>query len=262
MDFSDVYLVSPKLQTVEQSRLDELETWLKHPLPLGYREYMSQLGVGKLCNHLYLDSPEAIQEKQDDHREYIDFHYEEFFEDQLHILSFEDALNSIHVASSTVGDIIVYTPELDGKLYVLERYVSDIYTIEGGFFTPFQWTHPEKPLMDFSLIADFLYFTPTIDRAALLFSEVENCDLDALIQHVLAFWDFQETYVNTHTYNIDIFCRGCDGIVSLARAENKNSVRLSIKFDKDHTAIVQSFVQTLEPWGFVVMSKEDKSVYD
>jgi hypothetical protein len=200
MDFSDVYLVSRKLQIVEQSRLDELEAWLKHPLPLGYREYMSLLGVGKLCNYLYVDSPEVIRENQDAHREYIDSYYEDFFEDQLDILSFEDALESIHVASSTVGDIIVYTPELDGKLYVLERYSSDIYLLESGFFTPFLWTHPEKSSMDFSQIANFLYFTPMHHRQNFRFNDVKNCDENSLIQQVLAFWNGSETHIETHEH--------------------------------------------------------------
>jgi hypothetical protein len=254
MDFSDVYLVSRKLQTVEQSRLDELETWLKHPLPLGYREYMSQLGVGGLCDYLYVDSPEVIQKSQDDHYEHIDFHYEEFYDDQLHILSFEDALKSIRVGRSMVGDIIIYTPELDGNLYVLAQ--SYILKIEGGFFTPFHWTHEGKIISVYSWEINFLYFTPLQHRSSFWFNEVKNLNEDRLIRHILDFWSIAKKHIEVSGNSIKIFCRGCDGIFSIHRSVGENSVNLSVDFDKDHLAIVESFVQTLEPWGFAVVWKQ------
>ncbi len=255
MDFKDVYLVSQNLQTVEQSRLDELEAWLKHPLPLGYREFMSQLGVGEYCHFYRVYLPEEIPKAQAGFRDtIIDGYYERFFEGQQDVLSTKDALSSVVFADTIDGDYIVYAPNTEHQLYVLPRHSQYVYWVENGFFSMHRWRYRQE-LFDESQVPSVLSFYSDLPRHNRRLTLEHTADFTWLIQQSHGYWNETKIrFLENDGYSV-IYVRTIEGFIGFYDfGERKFDV--NIYFDDNFVIKINEFVQWLISLDFKIVRDE------
>lgn len=252
MNFADVYLESRKLERVDQSSLDELEIWLKNHLPAGYREYMSELGVGEFCGLLRVYPPNLVMKSQEGHRQFIEEYYQLFWENQGHILPFEDALNSILFASTIDGDYIVYVPQAEQKLYVLPRHSGKVFWIDGEFTTPLNWVYNGKPARDFGELLEFPHFASGVNSTVIELFTASSHNLKSLTEKSVAYWSTLETHLIEEESFALIYCRAFDGHIQLT-SEGDGRVGIRVEYDKDYSEQVRAFVKILEGSGFYVV---------
>lgn len=63
--YEHIYLVSPKLKLVSHEEVDNAEKELGFKFPKGYREFMTQFGIGEYCTFIEVYSPlQVIRESQ------------------------------------------------------------------------------------------------------------------------------------------------------------------------------------------------------
>ncbi len=252
MDFKNVYLVSQELQTVEQSRLDELEAWLKHPLPLGYREFMSQLGVGEYCHYFRIYSPEQLPKAQLDFREsIIDGYYERFWEGQQDILSTEDALNSVVLADTIDSDYIVYAPNTVHQLYILPRHSEKVFWVEGSFFSLHRWRYRQEPF-DESQVAALLTFYPYGNNQNRRLVLEHTVDLTWLAQQIHQHWNnISETrFLHKEGYFV-VYVRAIEGFIGLSDWGN-GRLDVNIHFDTNLATKINEFVHWLHSLNLII----------
>jgi hypothetical protein len=103
MAFEDVYLVSDKLTLTPAAELEELQGWLGAPLPRGYREYMTTLGVGTYCDLVQVLTPTQVRDARDERREFVREYYQEFWGESEGSLTLEEAVAGVFFASLRRG---------------------------------------------------------------------------------------------------------------------------------------------------------------
>ncbi len=142
MSLDDVYLVSCKLQTTPRERLDDLETQLGMPLPLGYREYLQTLGEGDFCHDLHVLSPERVLDDSERtwwSKTYLPVAIEEEFWEDRPLLTDDELSRCVLFARSDEGDQFVSCPDRPGELFELPRHEARMHHYPNGFLDPFQF---------------------------------------------------------------------------------------------------------------------------
>ena len=147
MAFDDVYLVSEKLVLPPTAELDALQGWLAAPLPRGYREYMTTLGVGTYCDRVGVLALAEVREVRDERREYVREYYEAFWGESEDYLTLEEAVGGVYFARTADGDEIYYLPDSE-RLFVLLRHDDVVYWLGTGFEDPLDWRSPTGQMND------------------------------------------------------------------------------------------------------------------
>jgi hypothetical protein len=139
MPLSKIYLVTERLNRVPSQALDALAASLGIPLPLGYRDSLTQLGVGAFCGFLHVHSPEQV--KSD-----LSYWKEtgvEILADGLQVsmlnrgqLSAKKLRESVLFGHSDNGDKFVSTPSLGDALFAVPRDAPTIRSLRHGFLDP------------------------------------------------------------------------------------------------------------------------------
>ncbi len=141
MPLHDIYSVSIKHKTVSVSELDELEATLGFDLPVGYREYLSELGDGYFCGNIHVRTPSGVLNKENvghwDKVVELAVDFEAW--DEQRFLSDSELKNAVVFAKSDEGDLFVACPEKVGQLYELPRGESRMYHYPKGFLEPFHF---------------------------------------------------------------------------------------------------------------------------
>ena len=161
--FRDIYFASDKLDPVPSGEVAAFEGWLRErfglPLPPGYREYVTRLGVGTYCDLIQVHPPADVMGEFEPIGKLWGTHF--FWEAGRGVLSEDQVERSFAVATSVDGDEIVCCPGRPGELFVLPRHDDHIYRMPAGLLDPLAWD-------GFSSVArreppPFLYFEPDRD---------------------------------------------------------------------------------------------------
>src|SRR4051812_15645427 len=105
MPFEDVYLVNDRLKLVPPGELDAFERRIGFPLPLGYREYLTTLGIGTFCEKLEVQRPSQIEPELDYwQKEFVPIAVEEGFWEDGCLLTAEEMAKSVFFATNSEGD--------------------------------------------------------------------------------------------------------------------------------------------------------------
>jgi hypothetical protein len=139
MSLSDIYLVSERLSQVGATSFDALEASLGIPLPLGYREYLTQLGAGEFSGVLHVYPPEQVKS----HLDYWKETGVEILIDGLQVgmlnrgvLSAKKLRESVMFGHTDNGDKFVSTPSAGDALFAIPRDSPTIRSLRHGFLDP------------------------------------------------------------------------------------------------------------------------------
>jgi hypothetical protein len=138
MPFDDVYLISDRLSLVPSHEIDAFEKLLGFPLPFGYREYLTTLGIGTFCEKLEVQRPSKIKKDMKHWRkEFVPIAVQEGFWEDHSLLSADDMAASVVFASNSGGDKFVACPSKGQVIFELPRQDSRMRLLKQGFLKPF-----------------------------------------------------------------------------------------------------------------------------
>jgi hypothetical protein len=139
MELADVYLVTERVKRVPARSLDGLARALDAPLPLGYREYLTHLGVGRFSKFLTVSSPERVKKVLSRWREDI----AEVVIDGIAVgmyrrgvLSAKRLREAFWVGHTDNGDNFVSTPSCGETLFIVPRDSPTIRELRRGLLDP------------------------------------------------------------------------------------------------------------------------------
>jgi hypothetical protein len=185
MQIDDVYLVSNKLELATEEDIEQLETALATPLPRGYADFVSKLGVGTYCDILRVYSPARILTEYADVRKRWDEYF--FWEVGRDVLTREQALRCVIFADTIDGDEIIARPDMPDRLFVLPRHDELIYWIPGSFDSPLTWQGSSGAVMR---EPTFRYFESWRDREYReFFTAKEMFSIADLAPYFSDFWE-------------------------------------------------------------------------
>jgi len=139
MQLGDVYLITERVKRVPARSLDALEKALGTSLPLGYREYLTRLGVGRFSGFLNVYTPQQVKEQLRYWRETLAEVIVDGMEVGMYgrgVLSAEKVREAVLVAHTDNGDQFVATPSLGQALFVIPRGSPSIRSLRRGFLDP------------------------------------------------------------------------------------------------------------------------------
>lgn len=141
MPLEDVYLVSRQLDPVSDGEITELETKLRFALPVGYREYLRQLGNGDFCHGLHVRTPAEVLDEGNVEfwSDYLPVAIEEEFFNERPLLTDSEMKKTVVFAHSDEGDYFVSCPEREGQLFELPRHEAKMHHYSDGFLEPFRF---------------------------------------------------------------------------------------------------------------------------
>ena len=90
---------------VAPREIDDLASWLPVPLPSGYRDYLTTLGVGTFCDLVCIHPPKTVRDTMEEHHGFIAEYYRQFWRRGEGTLPFERAIHSVRFATSCDGDL-------------------------------------------------------------------------------------------------------------------------------------------------------------
>jgi hypothetical protein len=136
--FDDVYLVSDRLKLVPSKEIDAFEKRIGFPLPFGYREYLTTLGMGIFCEQLDVQRPSQIErELKYWQKEFVPIAVEEGFWDNGALLTADELSKTVFFATNSEGDKFVACPSKGRVVFELPRHDSKMRLLKKGFLKPF-----------------------------------------------------------------------------------------------------------------------------
>jgi hypothetical protein len=139
MNIQHMYQISSQLKTASPDDVDRLESHFKTTFPVGYREYVTQLGEGVLNDFVRVYMPQRIIETLD--RETRPRWAEYFLWDEDPELTKEEVLQSIAFADSVEGDELIFLPDRPEDIYLLARHSWGLPRIGDGLLEAIDWMH-------------------------------------------------------------------------------------------------------------------------
>jgi hypothetical protein len=122
----------------------ETEHWIK--FPIGYREYVTQIGEGTLGTYVRVYPPWRIARELGEWRERIEQYW--VWDEAGGALPKERAIESIVIADTIDGDEIVFHPCRPKQLFVLPRHGAAAIQIDGDFWAALDWLCTSGELTD------------------------------------------------------------------------------------------------------------------
>ena len=137
LDLATVELRGNPLVLATSSQVDDLEARLGVRFPDGYREYVTQLGEGSLNTFVRVLPPWRILSELDEHRGMMAGFW--FWESGKVAFGQEEAMDSIPIADTLDGDVIVFHPSDPRQLIVLPRNRERLYARGPDLLEAINW---------------------------------------------------------------------------------------------------------------------------
>ena len=133
MNFSDIYLVTEKLNKVELTEIESAEKELKTKFPFGFKEFLTTLGSGTYCDLVYIYTPEKVIEDYVSNQN-IFKEASDFWDKMPHELN-PSKLSELIIFTHTMdGDMLAFHPDNSGIVYVVPRHETFIYYAGINFY--------------------------------------------------------------------------------------------------------------------------------
>ena len=246
MELSDVYLITPRIKRVPARSLDALEKSLGFPLPTGYRDYLTRLGVGRFSGFLSVHPPAEVRENITFWREsradvIIDGMDVGMYSKA--VLSPQRVREAIPFAHTDNGDEFVCTPSRGGTLFVIPRGDSTIRTLRKGF------AHPIACCRAVTIKDSRPYFEATNGRRKLTNFAVRG-GVSVVDPALTERWGTSEirrfrTTNDRHWGSVTVYgVRAIEGLIKVySKPHGGHTVSLS--YDKDYAREVREFSKAL-----------------
>jgi hypothetical protein len=147
MAFEEVKVIDPyvekgwtaelKLTLATPAEVEDLEANLNVPMPVGYKEYVTMLGLGNYCYYIRVDMPSEILSGYEEYRDSLREYW--FWEMGKDILTKEKALESIKIGETIDGDAIIFHPSRSDELFVLPRHDDMLHLIGSSLYEAINW---------------------------------------------------------------------------------------------------------------------------
>ncbi len=144
---------------VTPAEVDDLETRLSVRVPAGYREYVTQLGEGSLNTFVRVLPPWRILKELTEHQGMMAGFW--FWESDTVAFGQEEAMESIAIADTLDGDVIVFHPSDPGRLIILPRNDERLYARGPDLLETINWVCSGRVLRSFG---PSRYFEPFDSR--------------------------------------------------------------------------------------------------
>ena len=134
MRIEDIYRVTTKNKLLSNATIDAFTKTLKVPLPVGYRDYLTILGDGELCDLLRVRTPEKIEMRWAKDKRIRDSLAEAIRQGWLKSsqLTPDDMKEAVTFATSAEGDDFICCPRFGGDLFELPRHGDTIALMKDG----------------------------------------------------------------------------------------------------------------------------------
>jgi hypothetical protein len=121
-----------------QKDVEELQSKLGAPLPAEYGEFITRFGEGVLGGaYIRIYPPSRIISELADWRTRIDQYW--FWDEGSEVLSKAEALKSIVLGDTVVGDELIFHPDRPDQIYVLPRDSESIFLAGDGLAEAIEW---------------------------------------------------------------------------------------------------------------------------
>lgn len=147
MSFENVKIIDPY---VENGMLERIELTIATPdeveaaeaklnvsFPIGYKEYVTTFGRGDYCNYIRIDMPSEILSGYEEYQKLLDEYW--FWDMGAEVLSKERAIESIKIANTIDGDVVIFHPSKSDELFVLPRNDDMLYQIGSNLYEAIDW---------------------------------------------------------------------------------------------------------------------------
>jgi hypothetical protein len=150
LSLSDVYEFSDKRSLPAARDVDRLEKRIGSPLPAGYREFMSTLGVGRYCDDLNVYNPEQVWKNTPQHRQELAGCFESLSPENRAILGPADAARgfAFGYCEGAYSVPLWHVPGARYPIYIILPNFDQIIWAETGLHDPRRWTGAPGPFED------------------------------------------------------------------------------------------------------------------
>jgi len=159
LDLASVELRGGPLVLATSADVDDLEARLGVRFPDGYREYVTQLGEGTLNTFLRVLPPWRVLADLDEHRGLMAGFW--FWESDKVAFGQDEAMESVAIADTLDGDVIVFHPSDPGHLIILPRDDEQLYARGPDLLETINWVCSGRVLRSFG---PSRYFEPFDSR--------------------------------------------------------------------------------------------------
>jgi hypothetical protein len=257
MNWDDVYLVTDKLKIVSDAEVDELETRLGVTMPVGYREFMTQLGDGNYCGYVYVLTPSYVEEPAkkwkslDATRSNLGWHED--------LLTPELVLQCIEIAHTLDGDEIVFHPSEPNKIYILPHYDHEIYLAGSTLKEALDWIFTANTLI--SATDDFWYFESDINRKLIkMLMNIEAKTFAEIREFLTGLQIHQHKYVIEDDEDsedfLELIVRQIHSRLAVVVIPERE-IQLIINFDvaEEYSPFLTALIEKLKAFGFYPTEK-------
>ncbi len=152
MSFENIKIIDPyvengmcdelRLTLATTDEVDAAEANLNVSFPSGYKEYVTTLGFREYCNYIRIEMPSRILSEYKNSQQFLNEYW--FWEMGEKILSKEEAVESIKIADTIDGDVIIFHPTNPNELFVLPRNDDMLYEIGQDLYEAIDWLCVER----------------------------------------------------------------------------------------------------------------------
>ena len=137
MDFNRIKIIGSSCVLASDSEVKEAEAKLGVTFPIEYHEYITTLGEGNLGCLVQVHPPWRIIAELDRWRDRIRQYW--FWDEGAHVLTDEQAEESIVIANTLNGDELIFHPSQPERILVLPRNHDTIFEAGIGLFEAIAW---------------------------------------------------------------------------------------------------------------------------
>ena len=251
--FDDVYLVDDQLSLIEPAAIDELETRIGLPVPTGYRQLLTVLGVGTYCDLVTAFRPHDVIEQTESAQERWNAYF--FWERGANILTKGQILNSTIIASTIDGDEMILCPESLDYIYVLPRHDDTIYRLDSSFSDPLDWRSDNGPVVT---PPPFRYFEPWGDREHIeLFTAKTHHKIDDVLNMASDLLAAKGETKRISEPNCDLlFVKAVAGRLQFTTGGDPR-IGIRIDYNRTYSAAIENCVAELESRDFYVTGRSN-----
>lgn len=241
------YLITPKLRTATDTEVQALATWLGLPLPTGYADHVTRLGLGTYDNRVIVHLPADIPAETPAEQEFVREWFDEFWGDDTSITR-DEAAQGIPFGYSIDGDKILYSHARQ-QLFVLPRHDERVYWMPRGFDDPLDWG--DGP----ALRSGFTTFDSGIDRAVVELFTAQSLTVDQVAGVIMR--QVPAEHRVDASWGALLYLPSLYGRVQLTEASGDVRVGVRIDYDNELEAQVAPVLEALAGLGMFITNRAD-----
>jgi hypothetical protein len=252
--FSEIYLVSDKLETILPELVTDAEAMLGATFPLGYLEYLTELGTGMFCDYLYIYPPTKVVGELAAYREIFQESCDLWVQETQPQISREEFGKMIVLGHTMDMDKLAFHPENPSRIIAIPYSHDVIYQVGASLYQSLEW------FRDFCVSpeTDFKWFDSGVDHR---YIRMEREQLRDLTGEFIKFTQELGLSViplvsGTRTW---IFIRDLNGYLAVDSSPHDPKTRLTIVYDRYEAVVIDRIQAFFQEKGFEIRQRGEKT---